>query len=410
MERQNSIPRAFMRAVLLLSVFASVTCNSSAGSAQGEKVVRIGIVANLGASIGYDMTQGIRVMAAQDNAAGGLEIGGEKYKVELITYDTANSQAQEVATINRLIYEDKVKYIISTEDYVGGWIDIAEENRVITLGFSTTDLQLSPKYHYSFNPNFNRSGNSIVIGWLCNKYPDLAKNVVFAYPDNQIGHTAAKADAPVWKAFGAKLKTIFYPSDTTDLSALGTKVRMMKPSVFGASGGAGPADALAVKAAYDAGYRGQMISNTSAPAMAYAAIAKKDAVEGILMGAAVTEFDNPPTEVARKFKQAWIDTYGSWEGPELMGVGSYACLRTALMQTGSLDTDALADCIAGGMEFEGPTGTGKMVSRPDLNNPRTVDSVTTVYIKTIKDGKAVLIDQVPLEQGVKYFRLAFPEQ
>lgn len=408
MKMQKSIPGVFIGAVLFASVFAFITCTSYASSTQSEKVVKIGVVAHLGGQIGYDMTQGIKVMAAQDNAAGGLDIGGERYQVELIIHDSSNSQAQEVAAINKLIFEDEVKYIISSEDYVGGWIEIAEENKVITLGPSTTDIPLSPEYHYSFNPNFNRSGNSIIIGWFCSKYPDLAKDVIYAYPDSQAGHTAANADAPVWKAFGAKVKKIFYASDTADLSSLGTKVRMKKPSVFGASGGTGPADALAVKSVYDAGYRGQMLSNTGAPAKAYVAIAKKDATEGIFMGASVTEFDNPPTEVARKFKQAWIDMYGSWEGPELMGVGTYACLRAALLQTGSLDTDILADHIASGMEYEGPTGLGKMVSRPDLNNDRTVDSVTTVYIKTIRDGKAVLIDQVPLEQSLKYFRIAFP--
>jgi len=60
------------------------------------------------------------------------------------------------------------------------------------------------------------------------------------------------------------------------------------------------------------------------------------------------------------------------------------------------------------MKFEGPTGAGQMVSRPDLGNERTVDSVTTTYLKTIKSGKPVLIDTVNLDEGIKYFRLAFP--
>jgi hypothetical protein len=122
------------------------------------------------------------------------------------------------------------------------------------------------------------------------------------------------------------------------------------------------------------------------------------------------EFDPCATNVAQDFKQAWIAKYGKWEGPELMGTGTYAALRAALMQTGSFDPDVLANLISNGMKFEGPTGAGQMVSRPDLGNNRTVDSVATTYIKVIKDGKPILIDTLQPDVALQYFRLAFPSK
>ena len=91
-----------------------------------------------------------------------------------------------------------------------------------------------------------------------------------------------------------------------------------------------------------------------------------------------------------------------------MGTGSYAALRTALQQANSLDPDKLANVLSNGMKYSAPLGDGEMVSRPDLGNNRTVDSACTTYIKTIKNGQPVLVDTVPLDEGLQYVKLAFP--
>lgn len=392
----------------LFSLFAGCS-QSTTTSGQGEptKTLKVGLVAWLGFPIGLDQKNGTEIMVEMDNAAGGLLIGGERYKVELIVYDSNNSQAEEVAAVNKLIFEDKVKYILSSEEYVAGWLSITEQNKILAFGGSPTDVQLQPNLKYSFNPNFNRSGNSIIIGWFCKNYPDLAKDVVYAYPDSQMGQSAAASDTKVWEALGAKFTPIFYPADSTDLSSLGTKVKNLNPTAFGGAG-AGPNDVMVLKAARDAGYKGQFIMCSGAPAATYVALAQAANVEGVLMGAGPVEFDPPLTQMAKDFKDAWLAKYGKWEGPELMGVGSYAALRAALQQTNSLDTDKLADLLSNGMKYDSPTGSGQMVSRPDLGNNRTVDSVTTTYIKTIKNGKPELIATIPVEEGIEYFRLAFP--
>ena len=87
---------------------------------------------------------------------------------------------------------------------------------------------------------------------------------------------------------------------------------------------------------------------------------------------------------AKNFKTSWIAKYGKWEDPEVQYTSLYSCLRAALQQAGSLDTDKVADVIGNGLKYEGPTGAAQMISRPDMGNNRTVDSVTTLYFKQIK--------------------------
>ena len=69
----------------------------------------------------------------------------------------------------------------------------------------------------------------------------------------------------------------------------------------------------------------------------------------------------------------------------------YPCLRTALQQAGSIDVDKVAAVLNSGMKFDSPQGPMMMMSRLDVGNPRTVDSVGTNYIKQIVNGKANII-------------------
>ena len=50
----------------------------------------------------------------------------------------------------------------------------------------------------------------------------------------------------------------------------------------------------------------------------------------------------------------------------------------------------------------------QMVSRLDLGNERTVDSIGTYYIKKINNGKPELIGTISIEDALKYVNIAMP--
>jgi hypothetical protein len=66
-------------------------------------------------------------------------------------------------------------------------------------------------------------------------------------------------------------------------------------------------------------------------------------------------------------------------------------LAEGIRQAKSLDTDKVAEVLAHGMQFEGVSGTGKMISRPDVNNPRTVDLIFGQVMKQTVKGKAKVL-------------------
>jgi hypothetical protein len=77
----------------------------------------------------------------------------------------------------------------------------------------------------------------------------------------------------------------------------------------------------------------------------------------------------------------------------------------ALEQVQSLDSDKIAAHIAKGMKFESPQAKAMTVSRPDLNNPRCVDTLYEVNVGRIKKGASEMITHIPLEKGFTYLKI-----
>jgi len=386
----------------------AATSAAAPASSATSGTLKVGLVAWLGWPVGLDMKRGIEVMADMINTSGGLEVGGQKYQIQLVEYDSNLVEATEVAAVNRLVFQDKVSFIMTDGMFMPAWMAVTEENKVVVMANAPNDVAtLSSNLKYCFDPTFFHGLQDSLEGWYAKTYPEKAANMYWAYPDNQQGHTYATMDAALWKSFNVTVNDIFYPATAQDLSALGTKVATSGAQVFGAVGG-GASDATAYKAVYQAGFRGQFFSSSPASYTALSQMIPAEILEGYINGAYPTEFEPALSTVAKDFKAAFIARNGKWEDPEIQGTGSFACLVSAWQKAGSFDTDKIADIVSNGFKFEGPTGSGQMVPRLDLGSNRTVDSVAATYVKQITDGKVKLIATISLADAMGYFSQAHP--
>ena len=388
---------------------ATTQTSTSSSTPATTQTIKVGTVFNQGVDIGLDAQHTIEVMVDADNKNGGIDIGGQKYKVELVTYNNNGSQEGETSAINRLVFQDKVKFILGVGQFESGWLPITESNKVIVM---TTDpnanVDLAANTHYSFNPTFEDLEIPAKVGWYIKTYPDKAKNMVIVFQNNQFGHMISGLILAEFKAFGATPQIQFFPESMQDLSSVATKVISLNPSSVMVLTADTASDALGFAAIYQAGYRGPFFTATNNPVDTWLKLTTPDVLEGFIMGMYPTEPEPALTPAAQEFKQLWTAKYGSWTNPTTLSTSLYSCLKTALEKAGSLDTDKVSDTIASGMEFTSPIGNGKMVSRPDLGNNRTVDSVTSYYVKTIKSGKAELLTTITADDAVGYMRTAFP--
>nr|WP_319016857.1 ABC transporter substrate-binding protein [Diaphorobacter aerolatus] len=86
-----------------------------AGSAFAQEELKIGAIVTLsgaGAAWGQAMLYATELAADDVNAKGGLDVGGKKYKVKVVPYDDKYQAGEAVTAANRLVFEDKVKYVI----------------------------------------------------------------------------------------------------------------------------------------------------------------------------------------------------------------------------------------------------------------------------------------------------------
>ena len=379
---------------------STTTTTTATSTAQPHQKLKIGCVTFLGFYIGLDMYHGVQAAADIINKKGGLNIGGTIYDVEIIFYDSNNDQATSVAAINKLVFEDKVKYIVSD-----GWVSvdatiaITEANKVILCSGSVTPGILMPENHYSFMPVFINTGSTGMEGWLADTYPDK-KTIVLAVPDNPMGQMSAGKAVGQFSTFGITPTIETYPATATDLSALGTKIKMLNPDILFATVGSGQAYA----AAYNAGWRGLMFSGTATTAQEYLTQMTPEMLEGLIGGALPTEWDPPRTAYAKEFKDAWIARFGKWDVKDYNSVGCFDCLIAGIVKANSLNTDDVANAIGSGLEYETAQGPGRMISRPDLGNNRTVDSVLAWIMKEVRNGKAEYVTTISIEDSLAYFR------
>lgn len=406
-----SVKRNLVNASVMIAAFTLLMIGFRDQAIAASKTLDVGLVSNLGWSAGLDTANANQLIVDMDNKKGGLDIGGEKYQINLIVYDSNNVQATEVAAINRLIYKDKVKYILSDGTFISTWLPETEKNKIVVLAHHANFREtLNPELHYCFNPSCNDTKGAILTVWFCKKFPEKIKKMVIARPDNQIGHIVAEMiTGPMWRKFGANVTDIFYPPASQDLSVIGTKVKQLNPDTFMAEAGGASVDGLCFNAAYQAGYRGQIIGSLGTPTLTLLDVMSPEVAEGYITGGSAVEFDPPSTQMAKDFKDAYIAKYGKWEGIEVHYGNFYACLRTALQKAGSIDPEEVANTIADGLQFESPGGPVKMISRLDLGNERTVESLATpTYIKQIKNGKTILFESVDVDVALEYFHAAYP--
>jgi ABC-type branched-subunit amino acid transport system substrate-binding protein len=257
-----------------------------------------------------------------------------------------------------------------------------------------------PTYKYTFQGGTMMQATPEVAGWIAKNTPEI-KTVDLAFPDEAGGIGYATGVQKTLEAYNIKVNPIKYPSQSTDLSAIGTQVKADNPTAFMACGNSAT-DALVYQAVVQAGYKGLLFSTTTVTYETLKTAVPAAALEGFIGGAWPVEFDPAATDVAKAFKAKWIEMYGKWDGPEIQLTAAYAALRAALEKAGTTDVDAVANVLASGLTFEGPTGKGAMIPRNDLKITRTVDNISEFCVKKIVNGVPTLLHMITLDEGKSY--------
>ena len=96
--------KKFLALVLaMLMVFSLCACGNDGGSSGGDKVVKIGVYEPLTGANGAGGKQEVLGMEYANSVVNTVEIGGETYKVELVTADNESDTSKAVSAASNLV-------------------------------------------------------------------------------------------------------------------------------------------------------------------------------------------------------------------------------------------------------------------------------------------------------------------
>src|SRR5690606_19583885 len=116
------------------------------------ETLKIGVIAALtggGAPWGIAAQEGIGAVAEEINAAGGLDVGGTNYTLEVIAYDDQYRAPDAIAAYTRLINQDGARYVfIMTSAPAMALKQSVEDDHVVALttSFSPNVIDENTKY------------------------------------------------------------------------------------------------------------------------------------------------------------------------------------------------------------------------------------------------------------------------
>jgi len=325
-------------ALLLLSLPLLGACGGDEGEPDvtaGILPLKIGLVAPLtgpAAAWGLPTQRTWELVFEQVNSAGGITVGGQKYELVLIAYDDKYDPAVAVTAAERLISQDKVKFMhVMISGATLAVQPLSEENEIVMFTSSTAPEILGPDYFFTFRGS---PGHIEMVGaqlqWLMDEHPEVEKIAIIAR-DNASG-LASMATYRL-RAEELGLEIVFddtYTGGTTDFYPILTEILKAEPDLI-APCGAGLAQLI--KQGRELGYEGyyQTYQPTDIPVLVESA--GVEACEGVFYGGAAGE-----PEALAAWEAAYTEKYGQFNSISLMIEPIPRVLIDSIVQAGTLDT------------------------------------------------------------------------
>src|SRR6202047_5252180 len=186
-----SDPKLARLPVFLGAVFAAAVCWSAlAPAAAADDVLRSGAPLPLTgprAPEGIKQQQGYDLWAEQANKAGGISIGGKKYKVEIVYADYQSNTPRAVQTTEQMITQDNVNFLFGAfgSGAAKAASTVSEKYKVPTIAATASSSQVYDQgYKYlfgTFTPNDTLTTPLTEI--IKTQAPDVKKVAILARND-----------------------------------------------------------------------------------------------------------------------------------------------------------------------------------------------------------------------------------
>src|SRR6267143_3682608 len=277
--------RHWFSLIWVMLVVAALLVGVAPGNSGAADVIKFGVATPLSgpaAPWGIPHKGATELIFDEINSQGGLEVGGKKYKLEVIAYDHKYVIAEGVATVNRLIAKDGVKYI----SILGGAVvkaneETVNENGVLNLPLAYAEGLVSPKNPLTFHSFPAPPETTTFWKWIKEHAPEIKSKATIA-PNDDTGWWSIKVETTFAEKLGYQVVAKeFFERSVTDFNPVLLRILAQKPDIISVNASPAGSVGLIIKQAHELGFKGRFIHIGQVDTSVVSSIAGKANVEGM---------------------------------------------------------------------------------------------------------------------------------
>jgi branched-chain amino acid transport system substrate-binding protein len=362
---------------------------SACGGAGGGDTIKVGGIGELTGDIpavGASFKNAAEMAVKEINDAGGLDVGGKKYTIELVIEDNAGKADQSASAAQKLITQDNVVAIIgpNASRYAIPASEIAESNKVVLISPWSTNPKLTldantgaPK-KYVFRACFIDPFQGRVVAKFALDQLKTTKAAVLYDVASEYNKGIAEFFKETYEENGGTVVAFeTYTTGDKDFNAQLTKIKEAGPEVIFLPNYYSEVP-LQVQQAHGLGITVPFLGSDSWGSSELLTLCGKDC-EGYYFSTHYAA-DNA-TPVAKGFIDAYTAKYGTTpDDVAALTYDAFGLLWQALQTAGKVDRQAVRDALAKIPNYEGVTGTMQF-------QEGSGDPIKSAVILQVKDGK-----------------------
>lgn len=375
----------FFTLMLLVSIAVSA-CGGAAGD-----TIKVGVVAELTGDIpavGASCKNAAEMAVQEVNDAGGLDVGGKKYKIELFIEDNAGKADQSASAAQKLITQQNVVAIIgpNASRYAIPASEIAESSKVVLISpwstnpKTTLDAKTDAPKKYVFRACFIDPFQGRVVAKFALDNLKTTKAAVLYDVASDYNKGIAEFFKQTYEENGGTVVAFeTYTTGDKDFSAQLTKIKDTQPEVIFLPNYYSEVP-LQIQQAHRLGIEVPFLGSDSWGSAELIQLCGTDC-EGYYFSTHYAP--DAATPQATKFIEAYKVKYGQTpDDVAALTYDAFGLFYQAIQSAGKVDRQAVRDALAVIPKYEGVTGTMQF-------QEGSGDPIKSAVILQIKDGKFV---------------------
>lgn len=371
---------------------------STAASAQDEiKIGAVVTISGAGAAWGQAILHGAELAAKDVNDTGGLKVGDKTYKVSVIPYDDKYQAGEAVTAINRLAFQDEVKFVVGPVGSAPALAiqPITERGQMLMMTMAFSEKALGPSVPLTFRANVTTvEFAQPQVDWFVKKYG--IKKVGSLFPNDETGQQVAKDVEKAYQNAGVELAAKeFYERERVDFIPLLTRIMGENVDAIELNINAPASAGLIVKQLRELGFKGHIIRTGGPATQDIISVAGAEATEGMLVHTLV----DPILAETKAYMDKYAANYqGAMNGFNPAFYDATGMLLQAIARAGTIDdATKVADELAATKDYAGATGKLSIGGEATYGINRQVEA--PFYVAEVVGGAEVIRSRCSVANG-----------